>query len=581
MRQFQFNVQSDSEFRSELLKLKQWLSSRVVKHVLFQVYTEILDIEPFEAVCRIIDEEMPDSECVGCSSNGCIFNGDFCTGSIVVVCTVFEYQTTGLRVMACELTEQTQKEVAARFKAVTEENPWIKACSLMLTIRGMSMTGFCDELSKVRSDVSIFGGGAFNLDINEDRAFVYSKESGFLEHGVVFILMGGEDFYIETTYITGWKPLGRELLVTDAKGDVLKELNHQPAFDIYYRYLHIHNDESFFNNTLEFPFLYETNGIEILRAPIAGNKDGSLTMTADIEMDVKVRIAYGDPWTILSSVRNCCKDIYGFAPEAISVFSCAARRTFWGNEEIGKETLPFQQVASTSGFYTSGEFLRTGRFVNQHNVTLVVAAMREGPKREMPPLEECTEELSGRVSMINRLATFIKATTDELMESTDRLAAMAITDGLTGLYNRVEIQRRIIHNMEKYDTSGIFLIMIDIDNFKKVNDTYGHDEGDKVIIALSNIMLEIARRDGIDIGRWGGEEFMVLIKNRDIEYAKSIAEEIRSGFAARTFDLAPSQTVSVGITRAISGETPDAICSRVDKALYSAKNTGKNKIIIL
>jgi len=74
---------------------------------------------------------------------------------------------------------------------------------------------------------------------------------------------------------------------------------------------------------------------------------------------------------------------------------------------------------------------------------------------------------------------------------------------------------------------------------------------------------------------------MVLIKNRDIEYVKSIAEEIRSGFAARTFDLAPSQTVSVGITRAISGETPDAICSRVDKALYSAKNTGKNKIIIL
>lgn len=581
MRQFQFKVEDNNGFRRELFKFKQWLGSNIVSNVLFQIYTEMLDREAFESVCRIIEEEMPDSFYVGCSSNGCIMNGDFCPGAIVVVCTVFEYQTTELFVIAKELTSDTQAETARLLKESIEERPWVKAVSMMLTIRGMSMTGLCDGLSEIRSDVCLFGGGAFSVDIDEDKAFVYSKEGGYMEHGIVFVLIGGEDFFVSATYVTGWKPLGRVLEVTDTQGDILKELNHMPAYDIYYRYLHIRNDESFFYNTLEFPFLYETHGIDILRAPISGNPDGSLVMTADMEMNVKARIAYGDPWTILNSIREKCDEIYEFAPEAISVYSCAARRTYWGNDEVGKETLPLQKIAPTSGFYTSGEFLRTGDHVNQHNVTLVIASMREGPKRPLPPIEHDEEEFSGKISMINRLATFIKATTEELMETTDRLALMAITDGLTGLYNRAEIQRRIIDKMENYDRNGIFLIMIDIDNFKQVNDTYGHDEGDNVIKALSGLILDISHRDKIDSGRWGGEEFMMLIKDKDIGYVRGIAEELRSGFENLSFDLAGHKTISVGITRAAGSESADAICSRVDKALYTAKSEGKNRIVEL
>ncbi len=581
MRQFQFKVEDGNGFRRELFKFKQWLGSNIVSNVLFQIYTEMLDREPFEAVCRIIEEEMPDSYYVGCSSNGCIMNGDFCPGTIVVVCTVFEYQSTSIKVLAKELTSETQFEVADYLKDVTDECRWVKAVSMMLTIRGMSMTGFCDRLSDIRPDIMVFGGGAFSVDINEDKAFVYSKEGGYMEHGVVFVLLGGEDFNVSATYVTGWKPLGRELEVTSSEGDILRLLNNKPAFDIYYHYLHIHNDESFFYNTLEFPFLYEHHGIDILRAPISGNPDGSLTMTADIDMNVKAKIAYGDPWTILNSIREKSLEIYDFAPEAICVYSCAARRTYWGNDEVGKETLQFQSIAPTSGFYTSGEFLRTGRFVNQHNVTLVIAAMREGPKRDLPAIEHQEEQLSGKISMINRLATFINATTEELVQSTDRLALMAITDGLTGLFNRTEIQRRIIDKMNTCDSSGIFLVMIDIDNFKKVNDTYGHDEGDNVIRALSRLILQIFHSESIDSGRWGGEEFMMLFKDTDYEYVYSIAEKLRTGFSEELFEKAGPQTVSIGITNALEGESADAVCSRVDKALYAAKTTGKNKIIKL
>ncbi len=582
MRQFQFTVQKQGSYQEEIKKIRQWCRSRVVSKVLFQVYTELPDRKALEDVCKTLEKSIPDCICVGCSSNGNIVNGDFSGGSIAVICTVFEYPSTKVEVLHYALTEESQKDVAEQLIREVETNPWVNAVEMLLTIRGMSMTGFCDNLSKVRSDVTIFGGGAFSVDINQDSACIYSSVGGYTEKGIVFILIGGEDFYINTTYIAGWRPLGMDLKVTDSDGFILKELNHRPAYETYYRYLHISNDEHFFNNTLEFPFLYRHHGIEILRAPIASNPDGSLTMTADMEKGVTARIAYGDPWTILGAVRDGSEDIRNFGPEAIFVFSCAARRTFWGNDEIGKETLPFQEIAPTSGFYTSGEFMRTGGYVNQHNVTLAIAAMREGQEKQISEGGfEFDEDYVGKVSMINRLATFIKATTDELVEANKQLEYMAVTDGLTGLYNRKEIQRRIINAINSSRTEGVYLIMMDIDNFKHVNDTYGHDAGDKVLVGFSGMLLKMAKEKTLKIGRWGGEEFMILLTGVDKEGALELAEEVRSGFEAIDFGEVGHKTVSVGVTPAPEGEDPDTACSRVDAALYQAKTSGKNRVVYL
>ena len=117
-------------------------------------------------------------------------------------------------------------------------------------------------------------------------------------------MIGGEDLHIYTTHIAGWKPLGREFLVTKAQNALLFELDGKPAYDVYYRYLKILSDEHFFFNTLEFPFFYKHNGIDILRAPVYCNEDGTLVMTSDIDENVKARLANGDPWTILDCVRR-------------------------------------------------------------------------------------------------------------------------------------------------------------------------------------------------------------------------------------------------------------------------------------
>lgn len=590
MRQFQYQVENAEGLRKELKKLSLWLKGKLSAEMLFTIFTTQADEEPIKEICQVIKSEFPNSHYVGCSTDGNIVDGDISRCSIAVSCTIFEYPTSKLRILQYELNSDNYTEVTKNLIWQLERFKWANAVELLTTIRGMSMTGLCEELSKARPDVSIFGGGAFSENMNEDRACVFSEDAGFMENGIVFILMGGGDLHVKTMYVAGWKPLGRDLLVTKAKENVLFELDGKPAYETYFRYLNIGNDEDFFYNTLEFPFFYYHNGIDILRAPTMSQPDGSLIMTSDIEENVTAKIAYGDPWTILDIVRKSGDEIHKFCPESICVFSCAARRTFWGDDEVGKETLPFQTIAPTFGFYTSSEFLRTNGFVNQHNVTLVIAALREGEpsNEELAAFEMSEEDFSGKVSMINRLATFIKATTEELEEANRRLQYMAITDGLTQVFNRREIQDRITKSVKQYAAFGenrlnnkLSLIMIDIDDFKKVNDTYGHKVGDNVLIGLCDMLKDVISRHapGASIGRWGGEEFMILLPGYALERTQNVAEVIRKEFAEINFDEAGCQTISVGVSEVVDGENADTFCMRVDSALYEAKGAGKNRVV--
>jgi hypothetical protein len=166
-----------------------------------------------------------------------------------------------------------------------------------------------------------------------------------------------------------------------------------------------------------------------------------------------------------------------------------------------------------------------------------------------------------------------------------KLKSAASIDGLTGLYNRSEIQSRIeleLVRVKKYGEK-LSLIMLDIDNFKQVNDTYGHKEGDVVIIALAKLLKsrQTAYEKCYSAGRWGGEEFMLLLYDTEESAAAHIAELIRKCFANTAFANVAFQTVSLGVTQAREDDTLDTLCIRVDSALYKAKKSGKNCVVVL
>ena len=531
MKQLQFAFQEDSALHDELMKIRQWYRSSLCSAMLIQIYTEILNKDKIEHVCAQIREQLPEALIIGCSSNGNIMNGDFSGGSFVVSCSLFEYPSTRVEVFQYKLTTETQHRVIDSLRQEVEKRPWVKGVEMLVTIRGMSMTALCDGLSRLPEGIQVFGGGAFSGEIEQNDACVFSSVGEYQERGIVFVLFGGEDFHLETRFMTGWKPLGLYMDVTATDGHLLKELNHRPAYETYYKYLHIRNDENFFFNTLEFPFLYREHDIDIMRAPTASNPDGSLTMTADITEGVKTRIAYGDPWTILNAAWQEGNEMLAFSPESITVFSCAARRTFWGNAEVGKETEPYQIVAPTSGFYTSGEFLRTNGFVNQHNVTQVIAAMREGEAKANPEQEivMSTHSFEGKVSMINRMATFIKATSEELAEANSKLAEangkleqanrqlseLAVTDALTGIGNKTAYFAKV-REMDAEIAAGrasFTVAVFDLNGLKTINDNYGHECGDKAIVDAAVVLISVFGRNRIY--RIGGDEFISVLEGED------------------------------------------------------------------
>lgn len=163
-----------------------------------------------------------------------------------------------------------------------------------------------------------------------------------------------------------------------------------------------------------------------------------------------------------------------------------------------------------------------------------------------------------------------------------QLKNAAVIDGMTGLYNRKEIQFRIDKAIENYRENGsVFsVIMLDIDDFKQVNDYYGHQKGDVVIITLSDILKnnQPLFKGKFSAGRWGGEEFMLLLHDTELSAASYIAELIRQCFANTFFPDMRSQTISLGVTQVKPDDTPDSLCIRVDGGLYQAKKTGKNRV---
>lgn len=174
---------------------------------------------------------------------------------------------------------------------------------------------------------------------------------------------------------------------------------------------------------------------------------------------------------------------------------------------------------------------------------------------------------------------------DRLRHNYHRSMELAVTDALTGLYNRRYMTNHLenLQNSAAQDFKPVSLLIMDIDFFKKVNDTHGHDVGDEVLKQFSSRMIKSVR--GIDLAcRYGGEEFVVVMPDTDLAVALGVAERLRREIAEVPFkipssDLSLEVTCSIGV--AMSGEkgSSEVLLKRADEALYQAKRDGRNRVV--
>ncbi|MDY0365768.1 MAG: diguanylate cyclase [Arcobacteraceae bacterium] len=203
--------------------------------------------------------------------------------------------------------------------------------------------------------------------------------------------------------------------------------------------------------------------------------------------------------------------------------------------------------------------------------------------KEVSLLSESFINMSKSISDYqNFLEEKVKERTQELSLKNKELYRLSITDKLTNIYNREKLDSVLKDEMNKaLRYNSVFsVILIDIDFFKKVNDTYGHQVGDDVLKETASLLLNNIRNTDV-VGRWGGEEFLVICPNTDIKGAQNLAWKLNNIINKYSFTTYPPQlTISAGVASYIDGIGKfDEIISNADKALYQAKDEGRNKVV--
>jgi diguanylate cyclase (GGDEF)-like protein len=206
-------------------------------------------------------------------------------------------------------------------------------------------------------------------------------------------------------------------------------------------------------------------------------------------------------------------------------------------------------------------------------------------------LKECNSQHIDVLSIADKFQEIQSHMTDEVIKAneiitklTDQVKTLeekSNIDSLTKVFNRRAMTSyidKICSNSSK--SYNFYVLMLDIDDFKQINDHYGHIAGDKVLIFIANI-LKKTLRDGDKIFRYGGEEFIIILNRIDTKYCEKISNRLLK--LVRSNQLiykgeSLSVTISIGATKFLQGDTPDSLIARADKALYKAKKNGKDQI---
>jgi len=173
----------------------------------------------------------------------------------------------------------------------------------------------------------------------------------------------------------------------------------------------------------------------------------------------------------------------------------------------------------------------------------------------------------------------LQAINADLSQAHDKLERIAVTDRLTGLYNRTKLDAAFASELARVERYGesVAIILADIDHFKSVNDTYGHQVGDSVLGEFAAILHKLTRETDT-AGRWGGEEFLIICAHVDLQGARALAERIRAAVAEHAFAVVGQRTCSFGVAGYRPGDTADTMVKRADEALYEAKQQGRNRV---
>lgn len=499
-------------------------------------------------------------------------------------CTFLLFEEGEVHVDAYDCHTTSLAEAAHDYRDKLGTYRHAKGVMLVSSYARLCPAAFIDTVAEAFPHIPLFGAQAGTTNLADDRSALFANDTMY-DRGILAVTLCGRNLHLTCNYNLGWHPVGKEMTVTGySLGGLVTTLDDCPAVNIYNRYLNVQPDEYFFENTCSFPLLVKSGRRTVARVPMSYTADGSLQFSMPIPAGTRLRLSYTKPEYLLGESVSSSNALASFRPQATLLFACLNRREYLGSELADREIWYYRNACPSMAWaYGYGEILMTREGGGILNSTIVSVGLREGeatgPAPE-PVRDPSLDKTASAVPLSERLAAFLEATTVELNELIDELSRLAERDQLTGLYNRRRMDELLRYELSKHRLEfGLSLLVLDIDHFKKVNDTYGHDVGDSVLRELSSCVQTMTQA-GDTLGRWGGEEFVCLLPDANAKEAVAVAERMRARVANVSFAHADHVTISVGVASARPDDTPETLFRRADKALYHAKKNGRNQVVL-
>lgn len=516
------------------------LFSEANSSVLVQVFCGICDEEYLKTLLNNINRLVPHASVIGATTSGEIMNGTVSALKAVLSFSVFK--CTDIRVDYARQDGSSSYKMGQKIASRLTSNK-TKLLILFSSGKAVNANQMLMGVQSVSPGVSIAGGVAGDNFINNQNFVLCNNK--IIKCGVAGIVLEGENLSINQHCHLGWQPIGKEMTITRSEGFRVYTIDNIPACQIYRKYLGVYDKDNIINSI--FPLITKRRGIDIVTTPCMLHDDDSIDFYTEMSEGEKVRLSYGHVDMILQSMDKLLYDIKQQPVESIFVYSCSMRRGFLqDSSEI--ETLPLQKIATTTGFFTSGEFFHINNTNQLLNSTMTTLALSESNEKEqvLPPElcnslnhENIISDVSNskdniiykNITILKALTNLVNSVTNELSERTAELEKVneevkfaSIHDPLTGLYNRSYYEEEM-KRLESPGNHSAAIIMCDVDGLKLINDTMGHATGDAILKAVADILMFFLNK-GICAARIGGDEFSIILPNCTQSTIKNYCQHI-------------------------------------------------------
>jgi len=402
--------------------------------LLIQLFTSHTDEQAICSLTGEIASLFPHAAIIGATTAGEICSGEVSTGKHVVALTQFEHTKLqsvlidGEGISSFSIGEALSKAIVG---------PEVKLLITFLNGLGCDGEAYLAGISSVSEGVTIAGGMAGDSG-KFDTTYVFTGEQ-IITRGAVGVALSNPELQVYTDYNFNWLPIGRPMTVTKAVKNRLYTIDNIPVYDIYAKYLGEEVARELPAIGTAFPLIIQKEHGSVARAMLAKHQDGSLTFAGDFQEGEKVSFGYGDAEMILNYSIEAEKRIIDYPVESIFIYSCMARRKFMP-ELIEGEVRPFQDIASTTGFFTYGEFFSLGKKQELMNQTMTILGLSESNYINRPrPVERSEIALNEYQKTTRALSHLLNITTMEASKGMQELdQKTAIIEAQKEALNRIQ-----------------------------------------------------------------------------------------------------------------------------------------------